>query len=555
VVLSLAFAAPQWRQIYNPTGHLWLSSLLAALPLIVLLVAVVVLRWKAHVAALLASGTCILVAIGMFHMPVGLGLLSAVFGAAYGIFPIFWIIFPVIFLYQLTVKAGAFGLLQGCLTGITQDSRLQLLVVAFALGGFFEGAAGFGTPVAVCGTLLIGFGFSPLRASVFALMANTAPVAFGGLGIPVVALAGVTNFDLHSLTSAIATILTPFCILVPIWLIWAFAGFAAMLEVWPAVLVAGVTFGAVQLLVARLHGPWLVDITASAVTIGALLLLFRFWQPARVLDAEGNDITGKVPDCAAPERSAILKAILPWAVLTVGLILWGSPQFGHFLDSFSTFKIHIAGLDNAVLRVPPAVAQPTAEPAVFNLNMLSATGSGIFLSAIVAAFAMGLPFAVTLKTLREVAWSTRFTFITIAALMAIGFVSRFCGLDATLGLAFAATGAFYPLFGTFIGWIGTASTGSDTSSNVIFGSLQKLTALQLGLSPLLMASANSAGGVMAKMISPQNVVVATTATGSYGKEGTVIRLVLVPSIVLAFLVGLVVTVVARYPAIAHLVLR
>lgn len=555
VVSSLTLTEPQWRQIYNPTGHLWLSSLLAALPLIVLLVAVVVLRWKAHVAALLASATCILVAIGLFHMPVRLGLLSALFGAAYGIFPIFWIIFPVIFLYQLTVKAGAFSLLQGCLTGITQDSRLQLLVVAFALGGFFEGAAGFGTPVAVCGTLLIGFGFSPLQASVFALMANTAPVAFGGLGIPVVALAGVTSFDVHNLTSVIATILTPFCVLVPIWLIWAFAGFAAMLEVWPAVLVAGVTFGAVQLLVARLHGPWLVDITASAVTIAALLLLFRFWQPARVLNAEGNDITGKLPDCVTPERSAVLKALLPWGILTLGLILWGSPQFSHFLDSFSTFKIHIAGLDNAVLRVPPAVAQPTAEPAVFTLNTLSATGSGIFLSAIVASFAMGLPFSVTLRTLREVAWSTRFTFVTIAALMAIGFVSRFCGLDATLGLAFAATGAFYPLFGTFIGWIGTASTGSDTSSNVIFGSLQKLTALQLGLSPLLMASANSAGGVMAKMISPQNVVVATTATGSYGKEGTVIRRVLAPSLALAALVGLVVTLVARLPALARIVLN
>lgn len=532
-----------------------MSSLLAALPLVVLLVAVVVLRWKAHVAALLASGVCVLVAIGFFHMPVGLGLLAAAFGAAYGIFPIFWIIFPVIFLYQLTVKAGSFSLLQGCLTGITQDSRLQLLVVAFALGGFFEGAAGFGTPVAVCGTLLIGFGFSPLQAAAYALMANTAPVAFGGLGIPVVALAGVTNFDIHSLASMIATILTPFCILVPFWLIWAFAGFAAMLEVWPAILVAGGTFGVIQLLVARLYGPWLVDIFASAMTIGALLVLFRFWQPARVLDAGGNDITRKLRDSTSPERSAILRAILPWGILTLGLILWGMPQFSHFLDSFSTFKIHVARLDNVILRVPPAVTQPTAEPAVFTLNMLSATGTGIFFSAIVASFVMGLPFSVTLKTLREVAYSIRFSFLTIAALMAIGFVSRFCGLDATLGIAFAATGAFYPLFGTFIGWIGTASTGSDTSSNVIFGNLQKLAALQLGLSPLLMASANSAGGVMAKMISPQNVVVATTATGIYGKEGIVIHFVLVPSLVLAGLVGLLVTLLARYPSFAHFVLR
>ena len=522
--------------------------------MLILLVVRVVFRLKAHLCALIAATACLLVAVGVFHMPVHLAMLSALYGAAYGTFPIFWIIFPVIFLYELTVKAGRFGLLHGCITGVAQDSRLQLLVVAFALGAFFEGAAGFGTPVAVCGTLLIGFGFKPLRAAALALLANTAPVAFGGLGIPVVALAGVTGLDLHKLTAIIATMLTPFCVLVPFWLIWAFVGFAAMVEVWPAILLAGVVFGSTQLFVARVHGPWLVDISASAVTICALLLLFRFWQPKRILDAEGNDVTGTIAACERAPRAQVLRALLPWAILTAGVTLWGTPAFSHWLDSFSTFHVTVRGLDQVVWRVPPAVPKAAAEPAVFTLNLLSATGTGIFTSAVVAALAMGLRISEIIAVLRKTARITVFSLITIAALMSLGFVSRFCGLDATLGLAFAATGALYPFFGTFIGWVGTASTGSDTSSNVLFGSLQKLTAQQLGLSPLLMAAANSAGGVMAKMVSPQNVVVASTATGTYGKEGSILRFVLVPSLVLATLVGLAVMLLAHSPAIAAVVL-
>ncbi|MES2393550.1 MAG: L-lactate permease [Acidobacteriota bacterium] len=511
---TLAFTTPEpWHQIYDPAGHLWLSTLLAGLPFIFLLVGLAVFRLKAHVCAPMAAALCLIVAIALFHMPAKLAFLAAAYGAAYGAFPIFWIIFPVIFLYQLTVKAGRFSLLHGCITGITQDSRLQLLVVAFALGAFFEGAAGFGTPVAVCGTLLIGFGFSPLRAAALALLANTAPVAFGGLGIPVVALAGITGLDLHHLTAIVATLLTPFCILVPFWLIWAFAGFAAMIEVWPAILVAGVTFGGTQLLIARIHGPWLVDISASAVSIAAMLLLFQFWQPRRILNSEGEVADSSIAACENPTREQVLRALLPWAILTAGVTLWGTPAFTHWLNSFSTFNLHVPGLDQAVLRVPPAVPQAAAEPAIFTLNLLSATGTGIVISAVIAAFAMGLRIVEILQVLRSIVRKTAYTLLTIAALMSIGFVSRYCGLDATLGLALAATGAFYTFFGTFIGWLGTASTGSDTSSNVLFGSLQTLTARQLGLSPFLMAAANSAGGVMAKMVSPQNVVVATTATG------------------------------------------
>lgn len=544
----------QWQQIYNPTGHLWISTLLAAFPLLVLLVALVVFRVKAHLSALLAAAVCLIVAIAFFHMPTHLAILSTLYGAAYGTFPIFWIIFPVIFLYQLTVKAGRFGLLQGCITGITQDSRLQLLLIAFALGGFFEGAAGFGTPVAVCGTLLIGFGFKPIRAAGLTLLANTAPVALGGLGIPVIALAGVTALDLHSLTGIIATILTPFCLIVPFWLIWAFAGFSAMLEIWPAILVAGIAFASTQLLVARIHGPWLVDISAAVVTIAALLTLLRFWQPRRILNADCEDITGLPQADCRPERSVVLSAMLPWAILTAGVILWGLPSFGHWLDTFSTFKIHIAGLDNVVLRMPPAVPQPAAEPAVFTLNILSATGTSIFFSAIIAALAMGLRPREIFRVFLATIVTTRFTLITIAAMMSIGFISRFCGLDATLGLAFAETGILYPFFGTFIGWLGTASTGSDTSSNVLFGSLQKLTAQQLGISATLMAAANSCGGVMGKMISPQNVVVASTATGSYGKEGSILRFVILHSVALVTLVGLTVCMLALCPAVARFVL-
>lgn len=549
---AMVAAPARWAQAYDPTGHWWLSALIAAAPLLLLLALLLGLRMKAHRAVLIALAAALLTAIGVFHMPVKLAALSTVYGAAYGVFPIFWIVFPVIFMYELTVKAGRFELLQQCFTGITQDARLQVLLIAFALGAFFEGAAGFGTPVAICGTLLIGLGFRPLEAAVLTLIADTAPVAFGGLGIPVIALHGVTGLDTLVLSRVIGLLLTPFCILLPFWLISAFAGIGGMFEVWPPILLAGGVFGIIQLLIAAFQGPSLVNIVASIVTIAALILFFRVWKPKRLLGPDLQDITDLPTSLCRPERSIVVRAIVPWAILTACVGLWGTPPFAHWMDSFGSVSFAIPGLDHAVARMPPVVPAPHAEAAVFTFNWLSATGTGIFVAALIAGFAMKLRPADMLAALRATLWKTRFTLITIAGLMAFGYLTRYCGLDGVLGLAFARTGALYPFFGTLVGWLGTASTGSDTSSNVLFGSLQKLTAQQLGIPAVLMAAANSGGGVMGKMVAPQSVVVASTAVGIYGKEGSILRRVILHSVALACLMGILVLLALHVPFVLRL---
>jgi lactate permease len=513
------------------------------------------LRIKGHIAALLGLATALVIAVAIFHMPVRLAVLATGLGISYGLFPVCWIVFPVLFLYQLTLRSGRFAQLQNCLVGVTQDGRLQLLLIAFSFGAFFEGTGGFGTPVAVCGTILIGLGFPPLQAAGLALLANTAPVAFGALGTPIVALHGVTNLDTLFLGRVVGRILAPFCVLIPFWLIWAFAGFDAMIEIWPAVLVTGASYGATLLLVSTFHGPWLPDISASVISMGMLIAFLRFWKPRRILNATRQDITQQPIRTTTDGNNVVLHAALPWIVLTLFVVLWGMPRFSQWLDAATSVKIPITGLHQAVLRMPPAVPAPTVEPAVFNLNWLSATGTGIFFAAILAGLLMGMRPSVIARVFVETMVSIRFTVVTIAALMAIGFITRYCGMDATLGLAFARTGAFYPFFGTLIGWIGTASTGSDTSSNVLFGSLQKLTAQQLNISPYLMTSANSAGGVMGKMIAPQSIVVATTATESYGTEGNILRFVFLHSVALACLVGLLVSAIIHWPALANFVLK
>ncbi len=549
-------AAPTpWMQGYDPAHHWWLSTFWAALPLVVLLAAMIGLRLKGHISSLIALALALVIVVAIFHMPVHLAVLSTILGAGYGLFPIFWIVFPVIFMYQLTVRAGRFGLLQECLVGVTEDSRLQLLLIAFIFGAFFEGAAGFGTPVAVCGTILLGLGFPPLQAAGLALLANTAPVAFGAMGTPVIALAAVSGLDTLVLTRVVATLLTPFCVLVPFWLIWAYAGFKAMREVWPAILVSGVTFGLTQLFVARLHGPWLVDISAGVISLAAFVLFLRVWKPKRILNAQREDITHLPRSLKRNHASVVVRAAVPWIILTLLVTLWGTPTFAAWIDRLTTLRLHVPGLDKVVYRVPPVVLSPAAEAAVFTFNWLSATGSGIFIAALIAAKVMGLRLRDVLQVFWHTVVSTRFTMITIAALMGLAFVTRYCGMDGTLGLAFARTGIFYPFFGTLVGWLGTASTGSDTSSNVLFGSLQKFTAQQLGISPNLMVSANSCGGVMGKMVAPQSVVVASTATGIYGSEGSILRFVFIHSFLLACLMGVLVSLLVYFPSLTRLLLN
>jgi lactate permease len=536
-----------WSQVYDPLGNQVLSTLVAGLPIVVLLGGLAFFHIKAHWAAILGLIVALAVAVFVYGMPAGMAAKSALYGGLFGLLPIGWIVLNVIFMYQLTNDAGLFDVLQKSITGITTDRRLQLLLVSFCFGAFFEGAAGFGTPVAVTAAIMMGLGFKPLAAAGLSLIANTAPVAFGALGTPIVVLAAVTGLDLQALSGMVGRQLPFFSILVPFWLIWAFVGFRRMIEIWPAILVAGVSFAVPQFLVSNYHGPWLVDVVAAISSMGALTLFLKVWHPTHVWTSTSRD--GATMPYAEAEagavrhgftRAQIVQAWTPWAILSVLVFLWGLPQVKTLLNDISAPKFPIEGLHNLVVRMPPVVAKPAPEAAVYVLNWLSATGSGILIAAIIAGLVMGLSVPKLVATYGRTLKLVRFSLLTIAAMLALGFTTKGAGLDSTLGLAFAHAGWMYPFFGAMLGWLGVALTGSDTSSNVLFGGLQKVSAEQLGLSPVLMAAANSSGGVMGKMIDAQSIVVASTATQWYGHEGDILRYVFFHSLALAALMGLLI---------------
>ncbi|SAL20269.1 L-lactate permease [Caballeronia humi] len=559
-----------WQQVYDPLGSPVLSTLAAALPVAVLLISLAAFHVRAHVAALAAVGVAILVAVFVFGMPGAMAGKAVGLGFASGLFPIGWIVLNIIFLHRLTTLNGSFQVLQSSIGRITEDRRLQVLLVAFSFGAFFEGAAGFGTPVAVTGAILIGLGFSPLAASGLALIANTAPVAFGALGAPIIGLSAVTGIDQLTLSAMIGRQLPLFSVIVPFWVVWAFAGWRGMLEIWPAALVAGVSFAVPQFLVSNYHGPWLVDVISALISMASLAGFLKVWSPKSVwtttkLHRRADDSTvatnADIPPretqqapSAGGARPSVMKAWMPWIILTVFVFAWGTPQFRKAADALWSLKYAIPGLDKLVVRMPPVVPEPVHEAAVFSFNILSMAGTGILVSAIVGGLLMGYSIPRLIKEFFNTIVTVRLSLITICAMFAIGFLTRYSGVDSTLGLAFAHTGVFYPLFGTMLGWMGVALTGSDTSSNVLFGGLQKTTAMQLGLSPVLMAAANSSGGVMGKMIDAQSIVVASTATKWYGHEGDILRFVFFHSLALAILVGLFVTLQAYvYPFTAMVI--
>ena len=576
VVLAWSGVTPKapWAQGYDPLGHWWLSTIFAAIPIVVLLGTLAFFRMKAHYSAMLGLVTALLIAVGIFHMPVKMASITAIYGACYGLFPIGWIILNVIFLYRMTLETGRFKVLQESMTGITQDTRLQLLLIAFSFGAFFEGASGFGTPVAVTAALLIGLGFKPLQASGLSLIANTAPVAYGALGTPIIALAAVTGFSEVTLGAQVGRILPFFSVLVPFWLVWAYAGYKGMKEIWPAVAIAGVTFAVPQFLVSNFHGPWLTDIIAAIVSMLCLIAFLKVWQPKTIWGHQGHQ-EGEQREARGHHgysRGEVVRAWLPWLVLMVCVFCWGTftgkkvmntPE--KVFSSMSTWstppskitnpQIPVTGLNKLSQRMPPVVAKPTPEAAVFGFNWLSATGSGILFAAVISGFIMGLSLTRIVAIWWQTLWHVRFSLMTIAAMLSLGILTRYSGVDATMGLAFARTGVMYPFFGTLLGWLGVALTGSDTSSNVLFGSLQKISAQQIGLSPILMGAANSAGGVMGKMIDAQSIVVASTATEWYGHEGDILRYVFFHSIALAALVGILVTLEAYVYPFTRLVLR
>lgn len=565
-----------WTQVYTPLGSLLLSALVAALPIVVLLGLLGLFHVKAHIAALAGLATSLVIAIFVYGMPTQMAFAAAADGAFYGLFPIGWIVLGAIFIYDITVQTGKFEIVKQSIAGLASDRRIQVLLIAFAFGAFIEGAAGFGTPVAISAAMLIGLGFAPLPAAGLALIGNTAPVAYGALGTPIVVLSSVTGIDVQALSAMAGRQLPLFSLIVPFWIVWAMAGRRKMIEVWPACLTAGLSFATSQFLVSNFHGPWLVDIISAIVSMVSLVVLLRFWQPKTTFRFPGEDdgersfrpapalprpagFSGSGDAAMLPRpmpkpvsrRREVLVAWMPWIILSVMVFTWGTPQVKtflnggdkdapNFLSGISVQKFPVPYLDKAVLRDVPVVAKPEAEPAVYTFNWLSATGTSLLIAGVLSGLLLGLSPRRLAQIFAGTVWRIRMSLLTIAAMLALGYTTRYGGLDATMGLAFASTGALFAFFSPLLGWLGVALTGSDTSSNVLFGNLQQITAQQVGISPVLAAASNSTGGVMGKMIDAQSIVVASVATDQHGQEGEILRYVFFHSLALACLVGVVV---------------
>jgi lactate permease len=541
----------QWTQTYSPLGNLYLSALVAAIPVIVLLGALAFFHLKAHIAALLGLLLALGIAVGVYGMPLSMAGATAGYGAAFGLMPIGWIILNAIFIYDITVKTGKFEVVKDTIGGLAGDRRIQVLLIAFAFGAFIEGAAGFGTPVAISAAMLIGLGFKPLAAAGLALIGNTAPVAYGALGTPIITLAKVTGLNELALSSMAGRQLPLFSLIVPFWLVWAMAGFRGMLGVWPACLVAGLSFAVPQFLVSNFIGPNLVDIIAAASCIVCTYLFLKVWQPKEEWRfpgeraAEGAVAPGarRAVGAAVFRQHSFADAFMgwmPWIVLSVFVFIWGQPVVKTWMNGIFNPTFDVPFLHNLVLKAPPVAAKVHPEAAKFSLNLLSATGTGLLLAGLVAGLWLKISplnlAKIYLGTLKRV----RYSLLTIAAMLALGFTTRYSGSDSTMGLAFASTGFLFPFFSPLLGWLGVALTGSDTSSNVLFGNLQVVSAQQIGMNPILAAAANSSGGVMGKMIDAQSIVVASVATGQDGKEGEILKYVFWHSLALACLVGVVV---------------
>jgi lactate permease len=443
------------------------------------------------------------------------------------------------------VEKGVFETLQTTIGGVTSDRRLQLLLIAFCFGAFFEGASGFGTPVAVTGAILIGLGFSPLAASGLSLIANTAPVAYGALGTPIAGLASVTGIDPFLLGAMVGRQLPFFSLIVPFWLIWAFAGWRGMMQIWPAILVTGVSFAVPQFAISNYINPWIVDIGASLISMACLIFFLKVWSPKELwtspaLRTKDDSAVGRPiakTSGVKPTTAQVWMSLMPWIIVCVILLIWGTDMFKLAVNKWAIWNYPVPELHQMIQKVAPIVATPTKEGAVFSFTWLSYTGSGMLIAAIISGLLMGFSPAGLVVAYGRTIKVGAYSLVTISAMLAIGTLTRLSGIDATLGLAFAATGVLYPFFGTLLGWLGVALTGSDTASNILFGNLQKITSEQLGISPILMSAANSSGGVMGKMIDAQSIVVASTATNWFGHEGTILRFVFWHSIVLASLVG------------------
>lgn len=575
----------EWVQIYDPLGSAWLSTAMAGAPIVVLL-GLLVMGVSAHRSAFAGLAVSLAVAVWGYGMPASAAAGSALFGAAFGLVPIGWIVLSAVFLFRLTVHAGQFEIVKRSVVSLSPDRRMQALLIAFSFGSFIEGAAGFGTPVAISAALLIGIGFSPLYAAGLALLANTAPVAFGALGTPIITLAKISGLDEMALSQVAGRQLPLLSLIVPVWLIAIMSGWRGVLGCWPAILVSGGSFAGLQFAMANWHGPALVDVVGGIGSMLALTVFLRFWQPRdtwrfaeetsakkTTAGAEKSTSAGATGsanvdgngdgngDAAQPverlTRRQLVHAWGPWALLSLMVFLWGWPGFKAFLNGgdpkspnilakVGKASVEIPALHNVVYRTSPVAVVKEGETrasepekAVFDFNWLSTTGTGIFLASVLTACWLRIPPRVFASEFVGTVVKMRWALLTISCMLALAFTTKYCGSDATLGLAFTKTGWWYPFFAPLLGWLGVALTGSDTSSNALFGSLQRITAEQLNLNPNLIVGSNSTGGVMGKMIDAQSIVVAAVATEQTGQEGQILRFVFLHSVVLACLVGLV----------------
>ena len=524
-----------WIQVYNPLGNLGLSALVAGIPLYILFYMLAVRRSPGHWAALFGTGSAVLLAILLWGMPISLAVNATLMGAAFGLFPIVWIVITAIWVYNMSVESGEFDIIRNSLACITDDRRLQALFIAFAFGSFIEGTAGFGTPVAITAAMLVGLGFNPMYAAGICLIANTAPVAFGAIGIPIVVAAKVTDIDMMLISKIVGRQLPFLSIIVPIWLSVTMCGFKRSLEVMPALIVAGVCFAVTQFAVSNYVGPYLPDILSAIVTIIGLGLFLRVWKPSKVFHFPDEKPSGPVTCSYTPGE--VVRSWTPYIILAVMVFFWG-------LDSVKALLAPIGvsfpwpGLHNLVAKTAPIVAKDTPYAATYAFNFGSAAGTAILISGILSAFiipnyGVGRAFACFIKTVKQL----RFPILTIAMILGLASIMNYSGMSASLGLALASTGALFPFFAPILGWLGVFLTGSDTSSNALFSSLQKTTATQIGVDPALTVAANSSGGVCGKMISPQSISVATAASGLVGQEGNIFRFTLKHSIGMVLIIS------------------